>query len=112
MPPLSPEPGCASGEEAYSLAIVLAFLVVIALSATGLVAGNWQQEVGVPNAPPTFLGPRAAEAESAIEAPKGPNVDLSDIDPLAPRYKEWAERAAQPQTTISAAATFTSRCAP
>jgi oligopeptide transport system permease protein len=82
-----------------SLAIVLGFLVVIALSATGLVAGNWQQEVGVPNAPPTFLGPRAAEAESAIEAPKGPNVDLSDIDPLAPRYKEWAERAAQMKTT-------------
>jgi peptide/nickel transport system permease protein len=88
-----------------SLAIVLAFLVVIALSATGLVAANWQQEVGVPNAPPTFLGPRAAEAESAIEAPKGPNVDLSDIDPLAPRYKEWAERAAQMKTTETARAT-------
>jgi peptide/nickel transport system permease protein len=55
--------------------------------------------VGVPNAPPTFLGPRPAEAESTIEAPKGPNVDLSDIDPLAPRYKEWAERAAQMKTT-------------
>jgi peptide/nickel transport system permease protein len=82
-----------------SLAIVLVFLVMIALSATGLVAGQWQREVGVPNAPPTFLGPRAAEAESAIEAPKGPNVDLSDIDPLAPRYKEWAERAAQMKTT-------------
>ena len=82
-----------------SLAIVLAFLVVIALSATGLVAGQWEREIGVPNAPPTFLGPRPAEAESAIEAPKGPNVDLSDIDPLAPRYKEWAERAAQMKTT-------------
>jgi oligopeptide transport system permease protein len=82
-----------------SLAIVLAFLLLIALSATGIVAGQWQQEVGVPNAPPTFLGARAAEAESAIEAPKGPNVDLSDIDPLAPRYKEWAERAAQMKTT-------------
>ena len=82
-----------------SLAIVLAFLLVIALSATGLVAGKWQQEIGVPNAPPTFLGPRAAEASAAIEAPKGPNVDLSDIDPLAPRYKEWAERAAQMKTT-------------
>ena len=82
-----------------SLAIVLAFLVVIALAATGLVASQWQREVGVPNAPPSFLGPRAAEAESVIEAPKGPNVDLSDIDPLAPRYKEWAERAAQMKTT-------------
>ena len=82
-----------------SLAIVLVFLVMIALTATRLVASQWQRELGVPNAPPTFLGPRAAEAESAIEAPKGPNVDLSDIDPLAPRYKEWAERAAQMKTT-------------
>jgi oligopeptide transport system permease protein len=88
-----------------SLAIVLAFLLLIALSATGIVAGQWQQEVGVPNAPPTFLGARAAEAESAIEAPKGPNVDLSDIDPLAPRYKEWAERAAQMKTTETVRAT-------
>ena len=31
----------------------------------------------------------------AIEVPKGPNVDLSDVDPLAPRYKEWDERAAK-----------------
>ncbi|EHR73783.1 ABC-type dipeptide/oligopeptide/nickel transport system, permease component [Burkholderiales bacterium JOSHI_001] len=81
-----------------ALAIVAAFLVLIALSAVGLVASGWQKEVGVPNAPPSFLGPRAAEAESAIESPKGPNVDLSDIDPLAPRYKEWAERAAQMKT--------------
>jgi peptide/nickel transport system permease protein len=29
------------------------------------------------------------------EAAKAPTVDLSDIDPLAPRYKEWAERAAK-----------------
>ena len=78
-----------------SLVIVAGFLVLIALAALGLVAGNWQQEVGVPNAPPTFLGPRAAENTGTIVAPKGPNVDLSDIDPLAPRYKEWAERAAQ-----------------
>jgi oligopeptide transport system permease protein len=81
-----------------SLAIVLAFLVLIALAAVGLVGSQWQQEVGVPNAPPTFLGPRAAEEQAAIEGPKGPNVDLSDIDPLAPRYKEWAERAALMKT--------------
>jgi len=81
-----------------SLLIVAAFLVLIALSATGLVARHWQAEVGVPNAPPTVLGPRPPEDLGAIEVPKGPNVDLSDIDPLAPRYKEWAERAAQMKT--------------
>ena len=82
-----------------SLVIVLAFIVLIILAALGLVAKDWQAEVGVPNAPPTFIGPKPAQAISAIEVPKGPNVDLSDIDPLAPRYKEWDERAKQFQTT-------------
>ena len=82
-----------------SLVIVLGFVVLIALAALGLVAKNWQTEVGVPNAPPTFIGPKAAQETGAIEAPKGPNVDLSDIDPLAPRYKEWDERAKQFKTT-------------
>ena len=50
------------------------------------------------NAPPTFLGPRPPEATGVIEVPKGPNVDLSAVDPLAPRYKEWDERAAQFKT--------------
>ncbi len=83
----------------WSMVVVAAFIVLIAASALGLVAKNWQAEVGVANAPPTFLGPRAAEAIGAIESPKGPNVDLSAIDPLAPKYKEWAERAAQLKTT-------------
>ena len=82
-----------------SLIIVAAFILLIILSGLGLVAKNWQTEVGVPNAPPTFMGPAAPQAVGAIETPKGPNVDLSDIDPLAPRYKEWDERAKAFQTT-------------
>jgi len=81
------------------LTIVAAFLLLIVLSATHIVARDWQREVGVPNAPPTLLGPRAPEDLGTIEVPQGPNVDLSDVDPLAPRYKEWAERAAQLKTT-------------
>jgi oligopeptide transport system permease protein len=49
-----------------SLAIVLGFLLLIALAMAGLVAKGWEREVGVPNAPPTFLGPRPAEATGAI----------------------------------------------
>jgi peptide/nickel transport system permease protein len=67
-----------------ALVVVLAFFVLILLAALGLVAKNWQDEVGVSSAPPTFLGPAPPEATGSIEAPKGPNVDLSDIDPLAP----------------------------
>ena len=80
------------------LAVVAGFLLMILLSALGLLAGGWQREVGVPNAPPTFVGPRPPEDLGAIEVPKGPNVDLSDVDPLAPRYREWDERAAKFRT--------------
>ena len=85
-----------------SMVIVAGFLLLIAAAATGLVAQQWQRELAVPNAPPTFLGPRAGEDAGSMagaEALPQPPVDLSDIDPLAPRYKEWAERAAKLQTT-------------
>lgn len=86
-----------------SLAIVAAFLLLILGAAAGVVAKNWQQEVGVPNAPPTFMGPRVEETgtdplANIVDKDAKP-VDLSDIDPLAPKYKEWEERAAQIQIT-------------
>jgi peptide/nickel transport system permease protein len=86
-----------------SLVVVLAFLILVLGAATGVVAGDWQKEVGVPNAPPTFVGPRAELTGSdplAAMVPKDAKpVDLSDIDPLAPKYQEWAERAAKIQVT-------------
>lgn len=82
-----------------SLLVVAAFIALIVLSAARLVASDWQTEVGVPSAPPTLLGPAPPQAAGAIETPTGPNVDLSDVDPLAPRYAEWAERARQFQTS-------------
>jgi oligopeptide transport system permease protein len=82
-----------------SLSIVLVFVVLIVLSALGFVAKNWQMEVGVPSAPPSVLGPAEKVETAAIPVPKGPNVDISAVDPLAPRYKEWEERALQYKTT-------------
>ncbi len=82
-----------------SLVIVALFIALIMLAGIGLVAKNWQAEVGVPNAPPTLVGPAPPQASGVIETPSGPNVDLSAVDPLAPRYKEWEERAKQFQTT-------------
>ena len=74
-------------------------MVLIILTGTGLVAKSWQREVGVPSAPPTFVGPAAAAEASATEAAaSGPPVDISAIDPLAPRYAEWAARAAKYKT--------------
>ncbi len=83
----------------FCMAVVAAFLLLMLLSGTGLVAADWSREVAVPNAQPTFMGPTPKDATSAIAGPTGPNVDLTDIDPLAPRYKEWAERAAKFKTT-------------
>ena len=82
-----------------SLWIVSLFLVLVLAAQAGFVAADWQREVAEPFAPPTLLGP--GEREQADEAAASiPNVDLSDIDPLAPRYQEWSERAARVKTEI------------
>ncbi|HEX6361404.1 MAG TPA: ABC transporter permease [Albitalea sp.] len=81
-----------------SMAVVVFFVVLIVLSAGGLLGRDWQREVGVPSAPPHFVGPAPASEAAAIEGPKGPNADISDVDPLAPRYREWEERAARYKT--------------
>jgi len=80
------------------LVVVCAFVLLILVTALGLVAADWQREIGLPYAPPTIVGPDQEEARQAIVAPKGPPVDLSDVDPLAPHYAEWKERAAKFQT--------------
>jgi oligopeptide transport system permease protein len=84
-----------------SLAVVGVFLVMILLSSVGLLAGDWQKEVAVPDAPPTFIGPQAKQTgtdplANVVDKDAKP-VDLTDIDPLAPKYKEWKERAAKIQ---------------
>jgi oligopeptide transport system permease protein len=82
-----------------SLVVVVLFLLLVIAAGLGLVAKDWQAELGVPDAPPTFMGPAAVTESAAIAAPTGPNVDISAIDPLAPRYKEWDEAAKKYQTT-------------
>jgi len=82
-----------------SLVIVAFFLALMIASYTGLIASDWSKEKGVSYANPAFLaGAENLEAKSMdqrAKAAKAPPVDLSDVDPLAPRYKEWEERAAK-----------------
>ncbi len=84
-----------------SLAVVAVFLLMILLSSVKLLARDWQKEVGVPDAPPTFVGPKAKQTGSDpladVVAKDAKPVDLTDIDPLAPKYQEWKERAAKIQ---------------
>jgi oligopeptide transport system permease protein len=50
----------------------------------------------------TLVGKIADGTQNAIvESVVGPNVDISDVDPLASRYKEWDERAAQFKTEVT-----------
>ena len=82
-----------------SLAIVVFFLALMTASYFGLIASDWSKEKGVSYANPSFLaGSENLEAQSMAHkgaGAKAPTVDLSDVDPLAPRYKEWEERAAK-----------------
>src|SRR5436190_10222014 len=72
-----------------SLAIVAAFIVMMVLSGTGLIAADWNKEVGVNYAPPSFVGadeaPAATTAAPAAQPASTPAVEFksSVVDPLA-----------------------------
>ena len=77
-----------------SLAIVLAFLVMMLLSATGLIAKDWGVERGINYAPPSFLGDdlerKAPPSDTGTAAPTVSDaptpVDIKD--PLADALAE------------------------
>ena len=82
-----------------SLGVTLFFIGIVLLTLLGVLAKNWQTEVGTPFAPPHFIGKIVDGSQTAVvDGAAGPNVDLSDVDPLAPRYKEWEERASKLKT--------------
>jgi peptide/nickel transport system permease protein len=71
------------------------FIALVISTQFGLVAKDWQNEVGTPNAPPHFLSDHLNTTKtSVVEVIDGPNADLSAIDPLLPIYKAWAEKTA------------------
>ncbi len=85
-----------------SLYVTMFFIGLVVLAQLGLVASDWQKEVGTPFAPPHFVGKIVDGSQTAVvDTIAGPNVDISDVDPLAPRYQEWAERAARFKTIIT-----------
>ncbi|SDH04435.1 MULTISPECIES: ABC transporter permease [unclassified Duganella] len=72
---------CADRVAMVALALLAAFLLLAALSAAGLVAADWEDEVGVSYAPPLFAGAMAASSVSSA----APAQALPDnpFDPLA-----------------------------
>ena len=84
-----------------SLWVTLFFIALVLLAQLGFVASDWQRELGTPFAPPHFVGKITDGSQSAvIEKPHGPNVDISAVDPLAPRYAEWDARASKFRTEL------------
>ena len=82
-----------------SAAVVLVYLLVVIAAWFGWVAADWSVERGVSFASPTFMGKvenleAISSALNPVATSTTPPVDLSDIDPLAPRYREWADRTA------------------
>jgi peptide/nickel transport system permease protein len=75
-----------------SFAIVLLFVALALASALRLVASDWEREVGVSYAPPTFVGAdRTADAPSAARAPgtPAPGSEVPGIeDPLADELEQ------------------------
>ena len=86
-----------------SLVTVALFMFVIVLSALGLIANKWDDQVGVSYASPGFLGKventEALSAEAALPelaVPKDAQiVDLSSLDPLNDVMPEVNARAKQ-----------------
>lgn len=67
-----------------ALAVVAAFLLMLLLSATGLVAADWEDEVAVSYAPPSFVAPATTVAIShAAPIAAAPAAGLNPFDPLA-----------------------------
>lgn len=66
-----------------ALVIVAAYLLMLVLSVTGLVAKNWDQEIGVNYAPPTFMGVET-DAQRGFSAVTTTDLPLPDnpVDPL------------------------------
>ena len=98
-----------------SLVIVAAFIVMMILSGTGLIAADWNREVGVNYAPPSFLGAETAAAGPAAvvgpageRAAQGTEYKSNVVDPIGEvidqlkTAKSESQPAAAPPATSSA----------
>ncbi len=64
-----------------SLAVVLLFLVMLVLSRSGLIVADWEDEVALSYAPPSFIGARVLEGGAQAQVPAASTAN--EFDPLA-----------------------------
>ena len=67
----------------FSMYIVIFYFILLILSSTGIIAKNWNQEVAVSYAPPSFLStPAVSTTESEIVAEENTVLPENPADPL------------------------------
>ncbi len=74
-----------------ALAVVAAFLLLLAASASGVLAADWEEEVALNYAPPTFAAPRAELLRDSAPAAPGSSSAVppaNEFDPLAGDLRE------------------------
>jgi oligopeptide transport system permease protein len=77
-----------------ALFVVVLFFILVLSAQFGWVGSDWQEEIGKPFAPPHVVGAKAdVKAEQEAQAPVR-QLDISDIDPLAPYYDKWQQKTA------------------
>ena len=83
-----------------SLAVTLLFILMVLLAYAGVLARDWQKEVGTPFAPPHFVGKIVDGSQTAIvEGASGPNaisLDLAQISGIASGELAFSYRYLQP----------------
>lgn len=68
----------------FSLGIVVLFLGLLVLSASGFVASDWSKEVGVHYAPPDFLGQQTSDNAAEVAEAEADAVPVREVPPENP----------------------------
>ncbi|MCS4298349.1 MULTISPECIES: ABC transporter permease [Acinetobacter] len=71
-----------------SLLVLLCYFIILVLSMTGVIASNWNKEVAVSYAPPTFIGADQNSQDSAKKAATVEALPENPVDPLKDVIKE------------------------
>ncbi len=87
-----------------SLAVVLLFLAILGLSMSGVIASDWENEVAVNYAPPSFIAETSAPEQRA-DAPRALPKEIppeNPVDPLKDVIRQLRAEMAAARSTVTA----------
>ncbi|PJG43092.1 peptide ABC transporter permease [Acinetobacter tandoii] len=82
-----------------SLFVVLCYFLMLLLSMTGVIASNWNKEVAVSYAPPTFIGADPVNETITKETAQAQALPENPVDPLKDVMRELNAEIAKEQAT-------------